>query len=408
MKIKKFSIFIFIFLFGGCFTCIDAQEIDINKEFKLLKEEMDTALINQADVLSPQSFQEAKSNFEEAKNNLEKQKTINKSIEHQISVAREYLRSANKTTNLIHQQIGDVLKARKLAIVAGATFYYPTDFGKADNLLQKISTDLTNNNIEEMMKNRAKLQASYSDLELRAIKHQNLAVARITLINAIEVGARKYAPDKFEKTLQKYKDALGFIGEHRHDESQIQKRVFAVNESARDLLSTTQNIAASRPVGVDIFEDQIRVKQSAVVKQQKSIDEKILEVRRKFTRDEADIEKHGDTLVIRLKGLKFPPARSTLNALNLRLLGILQRVVRDFGRHGVEVEGHTDSVGSMAFNSKLSKERAQTVKDYLLSIDAISVKKIKVIGRGEEVPLATNKTVEGRSQNRRADILIKL
>jgi OOP family OmpA-OmpF porin len=78
---------------------------------------------------------------------------------------------------------------------------------------------------------------------------------------------------------------------------------------------------------------------------------------------------------------------------------------------GVDVEmviatGHTDSVGSDAYNQKLSERRAGAVKDYLVS-KGIPAAKITTIGKGESQPVATNKTAEGRQKNRRVDIEFK-
>ena len=78
---------------------------------------------------------------------------------------------------------------------------------------------------------------------------------------------------------------------------------------------------------------------------------------------------------------------------------------------GVDVEmviatGHTDSVGTDAYNQKLSERRAAAVKDYLVS-KGIPASKITTIGKGESQPVATNKTAEGRQKNRRVDIEFK-
>ena len=68
--------------------------------------------------------------------------------------------------------------------------------------------------------------------------------------------------------------------------------------------------------------------------------------------------------------------------------------------------GHTDSVGTDAYNQKLSERRAAAVKDYLVS-KGIPAAKITTIGKGESQPVATNKTAEGRQKNRRVDIEFK-
>lgn len=78
---------------------------------------------------------------------------------------------------------------------------------------------------------------------------------------------------------------------------------------------------------------------------------------------------------------------------------------------GVDVEmviatGHTDSVGTDAYNQKLSERRAAAVKEYLVS-KGMPSSKITTIGKGESQPVATNKTKEGRQKNRRVDIEFK-
>jgi OOP family OmpA-OmpF porin len=65
--------------------------------------------------------------------------------------------------------------------------------------------------------------------------------------------------------------------------------------------------------------------------------------------------------------------------------------------------GHTDSVGSDAYNQKLSLRRAQAVKAYLVS-KGIDKTRIYTEGKGEKQPVADNKTKEGRAKNRRVEI----
>jgi OOP family OmpA-OmpF porin len=78
---------------------------------------------------------------------------------------------------------------------------------------------------------------------------------------------------------------------------------------------------------------------------------------------------------------------------------------------GVDLEmiiatGHTDSVGTDAYNQRLSERRAAAVKEYLVS-KGVPASKITTIGKGESQPVATNKTAEGRQKNRRVDIEFK-
>src|SRR6059036_2623110 len=70
------------------------------------------------------------------------------------------------------------------------------------------------------------------------------------------------------------------------------------------------------------------------------------------------------------------------------------------------VEGHTDSIGSDAYNQRLSERRANAVGDYMIA-RGIEAQRITTKGWGESKPIASNKTKEGRAQNRRVEITVE-
>jgi outer membrane protein OmpA-like peptidoglycan-associated protein len=110
-------------------------------------------------------------------------------------------------------------------------------------------------------------------------------------------------------------------------------------------------------------------------------------------------------LIVSMTGLLFETGKSTLlpNVReNLaRVAGIL------LGHPGLEleVEGHTDSVGSDGMNQTLSENRAEAVRKYLLA-QGVPDDAIVSRGFGETRPLATNDTAEGKAQNRRVEIVV--
>ena len=84
----------------------------------------------------------------------------------------------------------------------------------------------------------------------------------------------------------------------------------------------------------------------------------------------------------------------------------LDDVVSKLGTVNLEViiaVGHTDSVGTDAYNDKLSLRRAEAVKAYLLS-KGVEANRVYTEGKGEKQPVADNKTAEGRAKNRRVEI----
>ena len=84
----------------------------------------------------------------------------------------------------------------------------------------------------------------------------------------------------------------------------------------------------------------------------------------------------------------------------------LDDIVSKVGGLNLEViiaVGHTDSIGTDAYNQKLSVRRAEAVKAYLVS-KGIEKNRVYTEGKGEKQPVADNKTSEGRAKNRRVEI----
>jgi len=72
----------------------------------------------------------------------------------------------------------------------------------------------------------------------------------------------------------------------------------------------------------------------------------------------------------------------------------------------IEIEGHTDNVGSKTYNEQLGMERAEAVKRYLYEAHQVPLHKINVISYGEDKPVAPNNKRDGRAQNRRVVIKV--
>ena len=71
----------------------------------------------------------------------------------------------------------------------------------------------------------------------------------------------------------------------------------------------------------------------------------------------------------------------------------------------VEAQGHTDSQGSDAYNLRLSQQRAESVREYLVS-QGVEPGRITARGYGESQPIASNDTADGRATNRRVTLRI--
>ncbi|MEX0952166.1 MAG: OmpA family protein, partial [Gammaproteobacteria bacterium] len=111
------------------------------------------------------------------------------------------------------------------------------------------------------------------------------------------------------------------------------------------------------------------------------------------------------TVIFTIEDVNFAFDKSELRP---QATDTLQRAVRKLEEGSdlnVALEGHTDSVGSDAYNQKLSERRARAVYDYLVA-NGIAMSRLQTVGRGEDQPIATNATPEGRARNRRVELVV--
>ena len=97
--------------------------------------------------------------------------------------------------------------------------------------------------------------------------------------------------------------------------------------------------------------------------------------------------------------------QSSLTGQSQGTLNQLITVLNKYPDTYVEVQGHTDSTGTVEYNQGLSVKRAANVADYLTG-SSIASSRITTRGFGSTVPKYTNETAEGRMQNRRVEFLI--
>ena len=109
-------------------------------------------------------------------------------------------------------------------------------------------------------------------------------------------------------------------------------------------------------------------------------------------------------------GLLFDSGSAELKEEGEQVIGKVGLILERYGDGIIEIEGHTDNVpinsAQYPSNEELSSARALSVFYYLLDSTSLSPVSVKHAGMGERVPIADNGTPEGRSRNRRVEILI--
>ncbi len=149
--------------------------------------------------------------------------------------------------------------------------------------------------------------------------------------------------------------------------------------------------------------------------------DKIEEIVKKYSQKTADIDynklediikKHsGDKAVVHrdkwiLVGVNFEFNKSTLTPESYPILVNAVQVLLGNPEMNVEIQGHTDNIGSETYNKKLSLQRAEIVKKFLVA-KGVNANRLTTVGLGSSQPISDNKTADGRAFNRRIEFKVK-
>ena len=107
-----------------------------------------------------------------------------------------------------------------------------------------------------------------------------------------------------------------------------------------------------------------------------------------------------------IQGINFDYDKSDIKPEYHERLQTGVRILKDNPTMKVEIQGHTDSKGSDAYNQALSERRAEAVKNYIVAA-GIDASRVSSRGFGEKKPITTNETAEGRAKNRRIEVKIR-
>jgi len=136
------------------------------------------------------------------------------------------------------------------------------------------------------------------------------------------------------------------------------------------------------------------------------LDKQAAELRGSMSND-VKIVNTGDRLVVTMPQDILFDVDSTYVRPDLRSdLGKLAANLRKYPNTTVDVIGHTDNTGAASYNQNLSSRRASAVAAVLMD-SGVTPSRVRSYGRGEDEPIATNLTPEGRHQNRRVEIVIR-
>lgn len=136
------------------------------------------------------------------------------------------------------------------------------------------------------------------------------------------------------------------------------------------------------------------------------LDKQAAELRQQIGDNNVTVRNTGSALVVTMpQDILFATNSDSVRPDLRRDLRAIAQNLQEHPDSTIEVIGNTDNTGPAAYNMRLSQRRAAAVSDVLIA-SGLSPQRISTVGRGENNPVATNLTAEGRAKNRRVDIVI--
>jgi len=424
-----------------------------------------------ANVLAPKNYADAARYYRSAEAKLERGRSI-ESIKKDLSNAAESLRKAVESTRLAGVTLTAAIQARDDAEAASAETFAEAQWREAEEKFAGAAGRLEDGNMRSARSRATEAEALYRAAELTAIKANYLDGTRRLIGQAKEDRVERYAPRTLAKAETLLARAEKALSENRYDTDEprslarqaqyeakhamylaatlrpVRERDVSFEDFALASETPLQQVASSldmlaefdegsdRPTKAIIariealqedayelserrgqileLEGELRKleaqlgTQSARLAAQEEQRRRFRQIEGMFDRGEAQVFTQGQNILIRPVALVFSSGSAQIETQYFAVLRKVQDAVRVFPESRVIVEGHTDSFGGDEINLKLSQDRAESVRAYLLAnMRDLQPADVDAVGFGESRPVANNETVDGRAKNRRIDLVIR-
>ncbi len=434
-------IFIGVFIITGCSSTNKANlssedPSDAIREVQRIKI---NSFKNQVDLLAYEKFENGENNLNKAilelKNNDDRNDVLEK-----LSQSKAYFLEAISTADSRSVVPERILSARKAAL--------NSQLRESHSLVQelkKIDEDLREetHNFSRVLsvEKLSQFERKYLKLEINSVQNTKLLVFRNIIEDAERKNAKELAPKTYRNAVVDLNAAENMIQQSPRNPDNFKKSIITVDKSTKLLSDVIQKLTGvasgaseeaalqlvyqERKLGVlsnrtTRLESSLRRSKSDLgnvtdelqsktdeafisgnkVRLQKAIND----MRKNFSKDEAEVYQQGNDLIIRLKKIDFKSGSAMIPSDSMNLLSRVNSAIIKLNSSKIIVQGHTDSTGKRGNNNILSMKRSKSVAKYLESLDGYY--KISSRGYGESQPIGNNQTKEGRAMNRRVDIIV--
>lgn len=303
----------------------------------------------------------------------------------------------------------DMYEARNAMEIArsrGADRYAPETFSKADGSLKLAENALARRANKKEIISLAKQTAQFSE-DARAIAVDRQEQERIAQERAAAAAQAKAEAEA--KAAREAAEAKRKAEEEAHRQAEIaaakEAQLKAEAAAKESQMKAAAAIAAAK---AKAEADALRAKEEAAKADAERARQAAQQLRAQLLEQFNRILETRDTprgLVITMADVLFDTGRYNLRPGTREQLAKLSGIVLAHPGLNLDIEGHTDSVGSDEFNQKLSEQRADTVRGFLID-QGLYPGCITARGLGKTMPVASNETREGRQRNRRVELIV--
>jgi len=317
-------------------------------------------------------------------------------------------------------QLSEARNAVEIARLTGAEKYAPDTFAKAAISLQNAQDFLIHGNNRKQSETNAREAAQMAEdariITIRKIREEELMNER-TAAAQREADAKAKAQQADEQARQAAEQArleaeLRAVAEAERASAEKAKRDAelasaqaaqdrAAAEAARAQAESARQAALAQQQAAEAEANRAKAQAEQAENDKAQLRERL----RQQLNMILETRETARGLIVNISDVLFDFNKYTLKPGAREKLAKVSGILLAYPSLKMQVEGHTDSIGSDEYNQKLSEQRASTVRDYLVS-QGVQANSITSVGLGKGNPVASNDTAAGRQQNRRVELVV--
>ena len=296
----------------------------------------------------------------------------------------------------------DLLEARNavaIAKAAGAKQYAPDSLAKAEDMLQRAEDYLQRKQGRTPIGTAAR-GASQMAEDARVLTLRRKAQERLDAERRAHEEAQAKAEADAEAARRNAQQAQAQSDEDAKRRAQAEAAQAEAQQRQAAALAAQQQAQADADAAKKAAEESERQRAEAIRQKE--------EMRARLLAQLNQVLQTKDTargLIVSMPDVLFDFNKYTLKPAARERLARISGIVLAYPDLKLEIEGHTDSIGSEEYNQTLSEKRAGTVRDYLVT-SGVSINNVVARGFGKADPVADNTTAEGRKLNRRVEMVV--